>query len=294
MAQLNHSKNSQKISENSLTQRINNNILSLALPKNGISKAMNYALLNPGKRVRPILLYLVADALNLDLKKIDAIALSIELIHTYSLIHDDLPCMDDDDFRRGQQSLHKKFSESTAVLSGDAMQSEAFKVIAENNYLNAVEKVSVISELAEVIGANGMILGQYNDILFETTEPTKNEILEMARLKTSLLIEFCILCPVKTFAGLNEAWLNLARSVGEGFQLVDDLLDLSQTSQHIGKTAKKDLMNNKKTFPIYYGKDATKVEIDKRSKIAKESLIKLGFYNCVLSEYIEKLFHRTN
>ena len=95
--------------------------------------------------------------------------------------------MDDDDFRRGQQSLHKKFSESTAVLSGDAMQSEAFKVIAENNYLNAVEKVSVISELAEVIGANGMILGQYNDILFETTEPTKNEILEMARLKTCLL-----------------------------------------------------------------------------------------------------------
>ena len=125
---------------------------------------MNYALLNPGKRVRPILLYLVADALNLDLKKIDAIALSIEVIHTYSLIHDDLPCMDDDDFRRGQQSLHKKFSESTAVLSGDAMQSEAFKVIAENNYLNAVEKVSVISELAEVIGANGMILGQYNDL----------------------------------------------------------------------------------------------------------------------------------
>ena len=163
--------------------------------------------------------------------------------------------MDDDDFRRGQQSLHKKFSESTAILSGDAMQSEAFKIIAENNYLNAVEKVSVISELAEVIGANGMILGQYKDILFENTEPTKNEILEMARLKTSLLIEFCILCPVKTFASLNKAWLNLARSVGEGFQLVDDLLDLSQTSQHIGKTAKKDLMNNKKTFPIYYGKD---------------------------------------
>ena len=183
--------------EVSLQNRLNQKLNSLLKNKNIIEESISYALSNPGKRVRPLLIYLVGDALNIPERKLDSIALASEIIHTYSLVHDDLPCMDDDDLRRGKPTLHKKYSESTAVLAGDAMQTLAIKIILEDENLSNENKVKIASFLLQTIGHEGMILGQDQDIRFEEKlKVSKEEIIEMNRLKTGLLIEFCILAPI--------------------------------------------------------------------------------------------------
>ena len=150
--------------ESLLQERVNNEISKYVINTNEIDESMRYALSNPGKRVRPLLAYLVGDVLNLDLNKIDGTASAIEIIHTYSLVHDDLPCMDDDDLRRGQPTLHVKYSESTAVLAGDAMASLAIDIILQDSNLNSDLKVKLLQFLMKTIGPEGMILGQIQDI----------------------------------------------------------------------------------------------------------------------------------
>ena len=145
--------------EVSLQNRLNQKLNSLLKNINIIEESISYALSNPGKRVRPLLIYLVGDALNIPERKLDSIALASEIIHTYSLVHDDLPCMDDDDLRRGKPTLHKKYSESTAVLAGDAMQTLAIKIILEDENLSNENRVKIASFLLQTIGHEGMILG---------------------------------------------------------------------------------------------------------------------------------------
>ena len=241
---------------NSIFQRVTKNHTS-------IDESINYALSNPGKRIRPTLVFLVGDFLGIDASRLENIAGAIELIHTYSLVHDDLPCMDDDDLRRGKPSLHKKFNESTAVLAGDALQTLAFNLILEDKNLDSTEKNDLLSDLAKRIGPEGMVLGQNLDIEYEKTNPSFNEIMKMNRLKTGLLIEFSILSSFHLKGDLTKEWRQLAENVGISFQLIDDMLDLSETTEKIGKTAKKDLKNNKKTIPICFGTDKTTFEIEK-------------------------------
>ena len=165
--------------ESLLQERVNNEISKYVINTNEIDESMRYALSNPGKRVRPLLAYLVGDVLNLDLNKIDGTASAIEIIHTYSLVHDDLPCMDDDDLRRGQPTLHVKYSESTAVLAGDAMASLAIDIILQDSNLNSDLKVKLLQFLMKTIGPEGMILGQIQDISFETTDVSEEQIIKM-------------------------------------------------------------------------------------------------------------------
>ena len=153
--------------EENLQKRINSLLNSYLNSNSQIEKAIKFSLSAPGKRVRPILIYLVGDIYNISLEKLDSLALASEIIHTYSLVHDDLPCMDDDDLRRGQPTLHKKYSEATAVLAGDAMQSLAIQIILEDEILSNELKVSTLKLLMESIGYKGMILGQEQDISFE-------------------------------------------------------------------------------------------------------------------------------
>ena len=175
-----------------LQKRINNHLNSYLNSNNQIQEAIKFALSAPGKRVRPTLIYLVGDLYNVALEDLDSLALAAEIIHTYSLVHDDLPCMDDDDLRRGQPTLHKKYSEATAVLAGDAMQSLAIQIILDDHKLSDELKVSIVKLLMEKIGYEGMILGQALDISFEQESANKDEIIQMNYLKTGLLIEFCI------------------------------------------------------------------------------------------------------
>ena len=278
--------------EASLQDRVNNQLNLLLNNSNLIDESIAYALSNPGKRVRPILIYLVGDALKIPKNNLDSIAVASEIIHTYSLVHDDLPCMDDDDLRRGKPTLHKQYSESTAVLAGDAMQSLAIQIILEDKNISSEIKVMVTKFLMKTIGHKGMILGQALDIEFEELEVSKDQIIQMNHLKTGLLIEFCILAPVLIANKRNEHWENIASSVGIAFQLIDDLLDLEESVENLGKATNKDLSKNKKSAPLVFGIPDTLEEINKYEVKTMESVDNLGLNNHPLTNYLKSLFCR--
>lgn len=282
----------QKGFEASLQDRVNNQLNLLLNNSNQIDESIAYALSNPGKRVRPILIYLVGDALKIPKNNLDSIAVASEIIHTYSLVHDDLPCMDDDDLRRGKPTLHKQYSESTAVLAGDAMQSLAIQIILEDKNISSEIKVMVTKFLMKTIGHEGMILGQALDIEFEELEVSKDQIIQMNHLKTGLLIEFCILAPVLIANKRNEHWENIASSVGIAFQLIDDLLDLEESVENLGKATNKDLSKNKKSAPLVFGIPDTLEEINKYEVKTMESVDNLGLNNHPLTNYLKSLFCR--
>tara|TARA_Y100000992_G_scaffold64572_1_gene39744 strand:+ start:572 stop:1465 length:894 start_codon:yes stop_codon:yes gene_type:complete len=278
--------------ESLVDKRLNSIFQKLIKNQNTIDESISYALSNPGKRIRPTLVFLVGDFLGIEVSRLESVAGAVELIHTYSLVHDDLPCMDDDDLRRGKPTLHKKFNESTAVLAGDALQTLAFNLILEDENLDSTEKQELLSDLAKRIGPEGMVLGQNLDIEYEKKNPSFDEIIEMNRLKTGLLIEFSILSSFYLKGDLTKDWYQLAKNIGISFQLIDDLLDLSETTEKIGKTAKKDLKNNKKTIPICFGIDKTIIEVDKFKKSTMEICKKLCLNNHPLSAFIDSLFSR--
>jgi len=278
--------------ESLVDKRLNSIFQKLIKNQTTIDESISYALSNPGKRIRPTLVFLVGDFLGIEVSRLESVAGAIELIHTYSLVHDDLPCMDDDDLRRGKPTLHKKFNESTAVLAGDALQTLAFNLILEDENLDSTEKQELLSDLAKRIGPEGMVLGQNLDIEYEKKNPSFDEIIEMNRLKTGLLIEFSILSSFYLKGDLTKDWYQLAKNIGISFQLIDDLLDLSETTEKIGKTAKKDLKNNKKTIPICFGIDKTIIEVDKFKKSTMEICKKLCLNNHPLSAFIDSLFSR--
>ncbi|MFL2695880.1 MAG: polyprenyl synthetase family protein [Gammaproteobacteria bacterium] len=278
--------------ESLVDERLNSIFQRVVKNQTKIDESIYYALSNPGKRIRPTLVFLVGDFLGIETSRLESIAGAVELIHTYSLVHDDLPCMDDDDLRRGKPTLHKRFNESTAVLAGDALQTLAFNLILEDKNLDSTEKRDLLSDLAKKIGPEGMVLGQNLDIEYENKNPSFNEIMEMNRLKTGLLIEFSILSSFYLKGDLTKEWKQLAENVGLSFQLIDDVLDLSETTEIIGKTAKKDLKNNKKTIPICFGINKTSIEIDKFKESTMEICEKLCLNNHPLSAFIDSLFSR--
>lgn len=294
MGKLNLSTTTQNNSnlESFFQQRVDQFLKTYIKSNNIIDESIVYALEAPGKRVRPTLLYLVSDALSLELDHADAIAGALETIHTYSLVHDDLPCMDDDDLRRGQPSLHKKYNEATAVLAGDAMQSMALEMLLNNQHLTEKENNLLAKMLLETIGSKGMILGQALDIEYESREANESEILLMCELKTGVLIEFCFLAPLMIADATNEKWERLGKIVGISFQLIDDLLDLQETSENLGKKSQKDIIRNKKNYPISFGEEKTVELLDAYKAEANNLLQELNLDEHYLSNYIMNLFNR--
>jgi len=294
MGKLNLSTTTQSNSnlESFFQQRVDQFLKAYIKSNNIIDEPIVYALEAPGKRVRPTLLYLVSDALSLDLDHADAIAGALETIHTYSLVHDDLPCMDDDDLRRGQPSLHKKYNEATAVLAGDAMQSMALEMLLDNQHFTEKQNNLLAKMLLETIGSKGMILGQALDIEYESREANESEILLMCELKTGVLIEFCFLAPLMIADATNEKWKRLGKIVGISFQLIDDLLDLQETSENLGKKSQKDIIRNKKNYPISFGEKKTIELLDAYKAEANNLLQELNLDEHYLSNYIMNLFNR--
>ena len=226
-----------------------------------VTEAIHYSVMNGGKRIRPQIILLLCEMLEVEITNdnIDLIAAAGELIHCYSLIHDDLPAMDDDDFRRGQLSCHKQFDEATAILAGDAIQPLSLEVLTslEDPNLEAETKLEIINLFAKACGPEGMVEGQNRDILAENKVLTEEELDELHYLKTGKLIEACVLCVCLMKKNIDkdliEKLKTFSNKFGLAFQIRDDILDEIGDEETIGKPVKSDLKNNKSTYPSILG-----------------------------------------
>lgn len=222
---------------------------NMALNKD-LAKAMNYSLMAGGKRLRPILIMAAADALGVDGEKFLRLSTSIEFIHTYSLIHDDLPAMDNDDYRRGKLTNHKVFGEALAILAGDALLTMAFEIIATDKNVDAETKVKIITEMSKAAGAEGMVGGQVIDMQSENKKIDIQTLKQMHAAKTGAL--FCAaIRSGAILAGADEKQLaNLteyARQFGLAFQITDDILDVVGDEKTIGKPVGSDEKKDRKS-----------------------------------------------
>ena len=225
-----------------------------------LHRAMRYSALAGGKRFRPVLVYATGQALGLPLESTDAIAAAIEIIHAYSLIHDDLPAMDDDDLRRGRATCHKAFGEATAILAGDALQALAFDVLARGLPPDSGSSLRIVGLIAEACGSVGMAGGQALDLGAVGTQLGIDALETMHGLKTGALIRASILAPC-ILAGLDEPAMRDAaaygNSVGLAFQVHDDILDITGSAELIGKNTMADVALDKPTFPSILGLEAS-------------------------------------
>ena len=250
---------------------VSQNIIKVVGESNYIEQAMNYSASSDSKMVRAALIYASAEN-NEQLNPLSKLTLatSIELVHTYSLIHDDLPSMDDDDYRRGKESNHIKFGEANAILAGDALQALAYQIIANDAYLDSNMKVEAISILSSACGKNGMVYGQYLDIKNEATKTKKDEIELIHSLKTGKLIECAVMMGQignKEKKSI-EKYQNFGRKIGLAFQITDDILEVTSDKKTLGKNTNSDEKNNKATYVNVVGLNNAIKESESLSKTA--------------------------
>jgi farnesyl diphosphate synthase len=223
---------------------------------------MRYAVISGGKRIRPLLVYATGECLQIDPSKLDPVAAAIELIHAFSLIHDDLPAMDNDDLRRGQPTVHRAFDEATAILAADALQPLAFQVLAESAELSDHEKVATMSIVAAACGSLGMTGGQSIDLASEGKVLSGDELRTMHSLKTGALLCACVVavCELSdTISPEQKSALQLfAEDIGLAFQIRDDILDVEGETELIGKAAGADQRMAKATWPSVFGLQESK------------------------------------
>jgi len=248
------------------------------LPKKKYSQklhdAMKYSIKVGGKRLRPLFLIEISKIFNV--KKIMAFraAAAIELIHCYSLVHDDLPAMDDDDLRRGHKTCHKKYDDATAILVGDAFQSLAFEILSDKKtHPNANVRCNLINELSKASGATGMVGGQMLDLDAEKKKLSLSEILMLQKLKTGELFRFsCVAGPILSEQKDLRHFEEFANNLGLAFQIKDDLLDVEGDEKQMGKKTKKDFSRGKETLISYLGKKGAKKKSEDLIKDSKEIL----------------------
>jgi len=226
-------------------------------PPEMIHRAMRYSVFAGGKRIRPILCMEAARCVSDSVEGVEDIACPLELIHTYSLIHDDLPALDNDDLRRGRPTSHKVFGEAMAILAGDALLTLAFEVLAKTSAVDDVRRARIVAELASASGTvGGMIGGQVNDLEGEGKQPDPALLESIHRAKTGALLRASLRMGA-IFAGAApeqyDALSRFGEHAGLAFQIVDDVLDVEQSSEDLGKTAGKDAAQHKITFPAVYG-----------------------------------------
>lgn len=239
-----------------------------------VVNAMRYSLSNGGKRIRPVLALEFARACGGDREDCLPLACAVEYIHTYSLIHDDLPCMDDDDLRRGKASCHKRFNEATALLAGDALLTHAFEIIGNSDLSNG-KKAMATTLLAQNAGVGGMIGGQVIDLIIEDGDPTIRELLTVYKLKTGALISAaCLLGCIS--AGADEKQMaaasKFAYSLGIAFQIQDDILDIIGDEETLGKPIGSDAENNKTTYATIKGIEGARQDVIKLTESALSQL----------------------
>ena len=279
-----------------IEQKLHELIKELKAP-NELIEAMMYSLQAGGKRIRP--LYTLAVLQELNIKNEDALVLActIEMIHTYSLIHDDLPAMDDDDLRRGKPTNHVVFGEALAILAGDALITLSFGIIARLPNLTPDQKIQLIDELSFAAGAEGMVGGQVLDMLGEGKSLTLAQLEEVHINKTGALLSFSILAGGIISNASEEvmhALRNYAYHIGLAFQIQDDILDIEGTSEQLGKTAGKDVLSEKNTYPSILTLDGAKEQLQKQYNLAIEALKKVNLHEGLLVEFANYITKRSN
>ncbi|MBV9035991.1 MAG: polyprenyl synthetase family protein [Acidobacteriaceae bacterium] len=245
-----------------------------------IHRAMRYSLFAGGKRIRPVLAVAAAHTVSPSPQGIENAAATLELIHTYSLIHDDLPALDNDDLRRGRPTCHKVFGEAMAILAGDSLLTLAFEVLSRLKHVSAEKKIVLVEELSRAAGTvGGMIGGQVNDIEGEGKEPSALLLESIHRAKTGALLRASVRMGA-IYAGATDAELAVLSEYGEhvglAFQIIDDVLDVEQTSDALGKTAGKDQAQQKITFPAVYGLEQSRMMAEKERQAAHRALNQFG------------------
>jgi len=276
--------------------------LNKLLPVSGVAPekihhAIRWSVFAGGKRFRPALLLAVGQAFSAPVEALIRTACAFEMVHTYSLIHDDLPAMDDDDLRRGRPTCHVRFDEATAILAGDALQTLAFQTIAEDIALDAETRIALIAELAHAAATpDGMVAGQALDMEAETRQVSQAQLEEIHRLKTGALIKAAARCGA-IIGRANESELAAITSYGSHlgllFQITDDFLDVTATAEDLGKTPGKDARSNKATYPALHGMEETRLAAIDAHHNACDALDQIDRSTGVLKRIADFILHRT-
>ena len=262
-----------------------------------LHRAMRYAVLGGGKRLRPLLVYATAHALGEDGRSLDAPACAVELIHAYSLVHDDLPAMDDDALRRGRPTCHIVFGEAMAILAGDALQALAFEILADETgrTTDAATGMAMLRSLSRAWGAEGMAGGQALDLAAVGRALTLAELEHMHACKTGALIRASVQLGALASgadAATRDTLDRYADAVGLAFQVRDDILDVEGESAVIGKTAGKDAAADKPTFPSIIGLDASRARVSELTATALDAIAPWGTHASLLAELARYAAHR--
>jgi farnesyl diphosphate synthase len=265
-----------------------------------LHQAMRYAVLDGGKRVRPLLVYAAGEVTEAEDDALDRAALAVEYVHAYSLVHDDMPCMDNDVLRRGKPTVHVAFDEATAMLAGDALQAEAFKMLAEG-HLPAAQMASLMRELAHASGTEGMCGGQALDLFaVGNMGLSVAELERMHRMKTGALLKASVLMGALSgqaallTESVREALARYGEAIGLAFQVVDDILDVESSSVELGKTPGKDAAQGKPTYVSLLGIDAARAWSVRLRAQALEALNGLGGRAARLREMADFIVCRTH
>ena len=242
-------------------------------PYDRLQEAMRYSLLAGGKRVRPVLTLAFCEALGGQRQSALPLACALELVHTYSLIHDDLPCMDDDELRRGQPTCHTVYGEATAVLAGDALQAEAFRLMAQAPELSGEQRADAVLELARACGGDGMVAGQLMDV--EQIVTNEEELRLMCGLKTGAMIQAAAVlgCVAADASGeTRERARAYGRHIGLAFQIRDDMLDVTASETELGKPVGSDRSEGKHTFADMLGLEGCAAAVAEETRLAREAV----------------------
>jgi geranylgeranyl diphosphate synthase, type II len=262
-----------------------------------IHKAMRYSLFAGGKRLRPILCLAACEAISGKVKDAVPSACAVEMIHTYSLIHDDLPAMDNDDFRRGKPTCHKVFGEGIAILAGDGLLTQALEVVARSKPQKRYASADFVLELARAAGSLELIAGQVEDLEGENRKISYDDLRYIHEHKTAALIRSSV--RLGAMAGnATPAQLKAITAYGHGlgvaFQIIDDILDVTATTEQLGKTAGKDLKSNKSTYPSLLGLEKSRVEAERWTKSTLKAVDTLGARGEALNALAGYLLKRTH
>lgn len=274
-----------------------NKFMEETIAPDSLKSSMAYSVNAGGKRIRSLLVLATLEDLGVPSEDALTVACAVEFIHTYSLIHDDLPCMDDDDFRRGKPTNHKVYGDAVAVLAGDALQALAFEVLTNLPNTSASQAISLIRLLAKASGASGMVGGQVLDIEGEKKPLTIEQLEEVHLNKTGALLSFCIEAGA-LLADLNEEKtkeiLIYARNIGLAFQIQDDILDITATTEELGKNAGSDESSDKSTYPSLLTLDGARQRLDDHHQLALSSLGFLNKEQSLLALFADYIIQRKN